>query len=121
LSHIRFKLVYDPRVTRAGRWLRRWSLDELPQFINILRGDMTLVGPRPALPYEVEHYTAYEMQRFQVRPGLTGIWQVYGRSRVPFAEMIEMDLVYIRQRCLLLDLKLLWLTIGAVLLQRGAV
>jgi lipopolysaccharide/colanic/teichoic acid biosynthesis glycosyltransferase len=120
VSHVRFKLNHDPRVTRIGRWLRRFSLDELPQFINVLCGDMTVVGPRPALPYEVELYTPYQWQRFQARPGITGIWQVYGRSRVPFTEMIEMDLTYIRCRSLLLDLKLIWLTIAVVLLQRGA-
>jgi lipopolysaccharide/colanic/teichoic acid biosynthesis glycosyltransferase len=116
-----FKLEHDPRITRAGRWLRRLSLDELPQLVNVLRGDMSLVGPRPALDYEVEHYAPYHWQRFQVRPGITGMWQVYGRSQVPFAEMIAMDLTYIRNRSFWLDLKLLWLTIGVVLAQRGAV
>jgi len=121
MPRVLFKLEQDPRITRFGRWLRRWSLDELPQFVNVLRGDMTIVGPRPPLWYEVEHYDTYQRQRLQVRPGITGIWQVYGRSRVPFTEMVEMDLAYIRQRSLFLDLKLIWLTVGVVLRQRGAV
>jgi len=115
-----FKIEHDPRVTRIGHWLRRWSLDELPQLLDVLRGDMTLVGPRPALAYEVEQYTPYQQQRLLVLPGITGMWQVYGRSQVPFAYMIELDLAYIRQRSFWLDLKLIILTVGVVLSRRGA-
>lgn len=102
-----YKIANDPRITRVGRVLRRFSLDELPQLINIVRGDMSLVGPRPALPYEVELYGAYERQRLAVPPGLTGLWQVSGRSKLGFKEMIELDLVYINGWSLWRDLIIL--------------
>ena len=115
-----YKLTDDPRVTRVGRWLRRTSLDELPQLLNVLQGSMSLVGPRPPIPYELEHYQPMHWQRLSVRPGLTGIWQVYGRSVSTFDEMVEMDLQYIREQSLLLDLKLLARTVPIVIEGRGA-
>ncbi len=114
-----FKLCDDPRVTRVGRVIRKMSLDELPQFFNVLQGEMTLVGPRPPLPYEVELYSARHMLRLCGKPGLTGPWQVYGRSRVPFGDMVEMDIAYLQQQSIWLDLKLIFLTIPVMMLGRG--
>jgi len=119
-SSARFKLTNDPRVTRIGRILRRTSLDELPQLVNVLKGDMSLVGPRPVPPYEVACYRNGDHQRLAALPGITGLWQVKGRCQVPFEKMIEMDLEYIRKASLWLDLKILLWTIPAVLSQRGA-
>lgn len=110
----------DPRVTRAGRVLRRWSLDELPQLINVLRGEMSLVGPRPELPELAAHYAPWQRRRFSVPQGITGWWQVSGRSDRPKAQHVEDDLHYIRNYSLLLDLEILWRTVGAVLRRRGA-
>ena len=116
-----FKLVGDPRVTPLGRFLRRTSLDELPQFFNVLRGDMSLVGPRPPIPYEARHYRAWHLRRLlQVKPGITGPWQVAGRSQVPFDEMVRMDLRYIAGCSLGLDLRLLLRTVGVVFSGHGA-
>lgn len=115
-----FKIRRDPRVTKVGYLLRRSSLDELPQLFNVLVGDMSLVGPRPALPREVELYTAHDWQRLRVPPGLTCIWQISGRSRLPFPEQLELDLQYIEQRSLWKDLKIMALTIPAVLTGDGA-
>jgi lipopolysaccharide/colanic/teichoic acid biosynthesis glycosyltransferase len=114
-----YKLVDDPRVTRIGQFIRKYSIDELPQFINVLRGEMTLVGPRPPLPYEVEAYGPHEWIRLFGKPGLTGTWQVYGRSRVPFQEMVEMDIEYLGHQSILLDLKLIALTLPVMLQGRG--
>lgn len=114
-----YKLVDDPRVTRVGRFIRKYSIDELPQFINVLRGEMTLVGPRPPLPYEVEEYSPRDMLRLLGKPGLTGTWQVYGRSRVPFKKMVEMDVEYLREQSILQDLKLIVLTLPVMLRGRG--
>ncbi len=114
-----YKLVDDPRVTRIGRFMRKTSIDELPQFINVLRGEMTLVGPRPPLPYEVEAYDARDWVRLCGKPGLTGTWQVYGRSRVPFKKMVEMDIEYLGQQSLAQDLKLIALTLPVMLQGRG--
>jgi lipopolysaccharide/colanic/teichoic acid biosynthesis glycosyltransferase len=116
----KFKLINDPRVTRVGRFLRKFSLDELPQLLNVLKGDMSLVGPRPVPPYEVAGYQARHHNRFAAWPGITGWWQVKGRCRVSFEEMIRMDVDYIRNASLWLDLKILFLTIPAVLSRRGA-
>jgi lipopolysaccharide/colanic/teichoic acid biosynthesis glycosyltransferase len=116
----RFKLVADDRWTRAGRWLRRSSLDELPQLWNVVRGDMSLVGPRPAIPYEVEHYPPHWFERFDVRPGLTGLWQVSGRSRLPIPDMIRLDIAYVRRRSLRLNVWILLRTVPTVLSMRGA-
>ena len=115
-----FKMVRDPRITRAGRWLRRTSLDELPQILNVLRGEMSLVGPRPALPIEVVTYTAKSRARLGGLPGITGSWQVAGRAEIPFERQVEMDSRYLRERSLLLDLSLLARTVPAVLSGRGA-
>jgi lipopolysaccharide/colanic/teichoic acid biosynthesis glycosyltransferase len=117
---VTFKMRSDPRVTRLGRLLRMTSLDELPQLWSVLRGDMSLVGPRPPLPWEVARYGALERRRLAVKPGLTGLWQVHGRSTVPFTGQIAMDLEYIDSQSLRLDLKILLRTISAVLSCRGA-
>ena len=116
----RFKLTSDPRITRVGRVLRKSSLDELPQLLNVLRGHMSLVGPRPAIPYEVEHYPAHWFGRFAVKPGVTGLWQVNGRSEVPLEEMIKLDLEYVERRSLWLNIRILVRTIPAVISLRGA-
>lgn len=115
-----FKIPDDPRVTRIGRFLRRTSMDELPQLWNILLGHMSLVGPRPPVPLEVERYDLDDMQRLFVKPGLTCIWQVSGRSRVPFPQQLEMDLAYIQNRSFWLDMKLILQTLPAVLSADGA-
>ncbi len=115
-----FKMIADPRVTRFGRLLRRSSLDELPQLWNVLRGDMSLVGPRPPIPYEVEHYPPEWFDRFAVKPGITGLWQVSGRSKVTLDEMVRLDVEYARRRTLWLNLWILALTVPAVLGARGA-
>ncbi|MFQ5906544.1 MAG: sugar transferase, partial [bacterium] len=115
-----YKIVEDPRVTRIGRWLRRTSLDELLQIFNVFKGDMSLVGPRPALPYELESYQKWHRKRLTVRPGITGLWQVAGRSGVPFDEMVLMDVYYIENWSLWMDMSLVLKTIPAVLSGRGA-
>jgi exopolysaccharide biosynthesis polyprenyl glycosylphosphotransferase len=115
-----FKMRDDPRITPVGRVLRRLSLDELPQLINVLRGDMSLVGPRPPLPDEVARYDARHLKRLLVKPGLTCIWQVSGRSTVEFAQWMEMDLQYIRSWTVWRDVLLILRTIPAVLFGRGA-
>jgi len=115
-----FKMVDDPRVTRIGHFLRRSSLDELPQFLNVLRGEMSLVGPRPPISYELEHYQDWHKDRLKVKPGLTGLWQVSGRSQVGFDEMVMLDLHYISRWSLLLDLKLIARTIPVMLRGDGA-
>ena len=115
-----YKFQDDPRITRTGRWLRRWSLDELPQLWNVVRGDMSLVGPRPGLASEVESYESWQLARLAVRPGLTGAWQVSGRSEVGFDDCVRMDLAYIENWSLRGDLIILAKTIPAVLRQRGA-
>ncbi len=115
-----FKMKDDPRITKVGKFLRRTSLDELPQLINILKGDMTLVGPRPPVPREVNEYNLNERKRLDVVPGLTCIWQVSGRSEVPFKQQVVMDKDYIRTRSFRKDLMLLFKTIPAVLFGKGA-
>ncbi len=116
-----YKLTDDPRVTRLGRFLRRSSLDELPQFFNVLRGEMSLVGPRPPLPYEFAHYRTWHRRRvLEVKPGLTGLWQVKGRSRTTFDEMVRMDLHYARTWSLWMDIKIIFQTPAAMFTSTGA-
>jgi len=110
----------DPRVTRVGRFLRRTSLDELPQLINVLKGEMSLVGPRPELPWLVEQYEAWQHKRFAVPPGITGWWQINGRSDRPMHLHTDDDIYYIQNYSPLLDLRILWRTIGVVLKGHGA-
>jgi lipopolysaccharide/colanic/teichoic acid biosynthesis glycosyltransferase len=119
-SRVKFKLAHDPRVTRIGSILRRTSLDELPQLFNVLKGEMSLVGPRPVPPYEVAEYQEGDFERLAALPGITGLWQVNGRGEVPFAEMMRMDREYVRQQSLWLDFKILAATIPVVLSGRGA-
>lgn len=119
-ARTKFKLINDDRITRVGRFIRRTSLDEVPQLINVLKGDMSLVGPRPVPLYEVDGYEPNHLERLHALPGLTGMWQVYGRGRVTFEEMIDLDISYVRGHSLLLDLKLLVLTIPAVVRGAGA-
>ena len=117
---ILFKMKDDPRVTRLGRILRRFSLDELPQLINVLKGEMSLVGPRPAVPNEVRQYTLGARRRLEVKPGITCIWQVSGRSELPFVKQVELDVDYIDTQSAWLDLKLIARTVPTVLAGRGA-
>jgi len=119
-SSKRYKLTNDARVTRVGNFLRKTSIDELPQFFNVLRGHMSLVGPRPALQYEVDLYSNHDRLRLSGKPGLTGPWQVYGRSKVSFPEMVQMDIDYLHQQSLRQDLKLIVLTVPVMLLGHGA-
>ncbi len=116
----KFKLTNDPRVTRVGRLLRKTSLDELPQLVNVLKGEVSLVGPRPVPTYEVDEYQAWHRERLAALPGVTGLWQVNGRCQVSFDESIRMDIEYVRHQSLGLDVKILLLTIPAVLSGRGA-
>lgn len=120
-SGAKFKLSNDDRVTRFGRILRKTSLDELPQLVNVLRGEMSLVGPRPDVPYAVQCYRPWQYQRLAALPGITGLWQTNGRCNVSFDEMVRMDIEYINNQSLWLDIKILLLTIPAVLSAEGAV
>jgi lipopolysaccharide/colanic/teichoic acid biosynthesis glycosyltransferase len=115
-----FKVPDDPRVTRAGKWLRKLTLDELPNFWNVVRGDMALVGPRPELPDMLQNYTPEQMRKFSVKPGVTGLAQVSGRGNLLFQETVRYDLEYVRGRSIRLDLALLWRTIVNVAVKRGA-
>lgn len=115
-----FKMKDDPRVTRIGRFIRRHSIDEFPQFLNVLLGDMSVVGPRPPLPREVAQYDEWAMQRLAVKPGLTGPWQVGGRSDVDFDDMVRLDLGYIARRSVAMDLKIILQTIAVVFTGKGA-
>ena len=115
-----FKMKDDPRVTRVGRFLRKSSLDELPQLFNVLLGDMSLVGPRPPLPSEVRAYTLEDRKRLNVIPGITGLWQVSGRSDLPFRRQVQLDQAYIRSHSLASDLKILLKTVPAILTGKGA-
>jgi lipopolysaccharide/colanic/teichoic acid biosynthesis glycosyltransferase len=115
-----YKLTRDPRVTAVGSFLRRTSLDELPQLFNVLRGDMSLVGPRPPVLYELEHYQEWHKRRLAIRPGLTGLWQVSGRSSVPFDEMVLLDLYYIEHRSTWMDLGIMARTLPVMLTGNGA-
>jgi exopolysaccharide biosynthesis polyprenyl glycosylphosphotransferase len=115
-----FKIKDDPRVTRMGHWLRRFSLDELPQFYNVLRGDMSIIGPRPPLQEEVAEYQPWHMRRLDIAPGITGLWQVSGRSELPFDEMALLDIYYVEQWRPALDLQILLRTIPTILFGDGA-
>ncbi len=115
-----FKMKNDPRITSVGRFLRKTSLDELPQLWNVLRGDMSLVGPRPPLPREVAKYSEYDLQRLWVIPGCTGLWQATERNNVGFEEMVELDLEYIQKRSLLFDVEIILLTVIAIIHPNGA-
>jgi exopolysaccharide biosynthesis polyprenyl glycosylphosphotransferase len=115
----KYKLTRDPRITRVGAFIRATSLDELPQLFNVLRGEMSIVGPRPAIRYEVEQYRYRHRYRLLVKPGITGIWQVYGRSKVDFETLVSMDLHYVTDGTFWLDLKLIVLTFGVVFKRSG--
>jgi exopolysaccharide biosynthesis polyprenyl glycosylphosphotransferase len=115
-----FKISDDPRVTRVGRFVRRTSIDELPQLWNVLRGDMSLVGPRPPLPGEVEHYEGWQREKLEVVPGITCLWQISGRSHIGFTEWMRLDVEYIRKQSFALDMKILARTLPAVVSRRGA-
>lgn len=115
-----FKMKNDPRVTSVGRFIRKTSMDELPQLVNVLKGEMSLVGPRPPLPREVHEYTSYDMQRLTVIPGCTGLWQVSGRNRLGFKEMVELDLRYIEKRSILLDIFILLRTFRVLIGSKDA-
>ena len=118
--HLAFKAKDDPRVTRVGRLLRRTSLDELPQVLNVLLGTMSIVGPRPCIPYEVDRYSERDLARLYAKPGITGPWQVQGRGRTSFKQMVEMDLDYVMNHSVGRDLLILLRTVPAVLIGRGA-
>ncbi|WP_369901752.1 sugar transferase [Bacillus manliponensis] len=120
VSGAMFKMKEDPRVTKIGKFIRKTSIDELPQLINVLKGEMSLVGPRPPLSREVKEYTSYDKQRLLVTPGCTGLWQVTERNNVGFEEMVELDLEYISKRGLMYDLKIILKTIQVMIKSNGA-
>ncbi|CAM3269372.1 sugar transferase [Paenibacillus lupini] len=115
-----FKMKEDPRITKVGKFIRKTSIDELPQLWNVIKGDMSLVGPRPALPREVQNYSSYDKLRLKVLPGCTGLWQVSGRNELSFQEMVELDLKYIEERGFLFDLKLVLLTVRVMFGSKNA-
>jgi len=115
-----FKMKRDPRITRTGAWVRRFSVDEFPQFLNVLKGDLAIVGPRPPVPREVAQYSIEERKRLHVKPGLTCLWQIQGRSEIPFKEQVRLDLQYIHSQSLRNDLWIMLQTIPAILLGHGA-
>ncbi len=119
-DNLTFKMKRDPRITWIGKHLRRWSIDEMPQLVNVLKGEMSMVGPRPPLPHEVKHYGPYEKKRLEVKPGLTCLWQISGRSDLPFAIQVKLDRRYVETRNLLLDFKILLKTLPVILLGKGA-
>lgn len=115
-----FKMKKDPRVTRVGRFIRRFSIDELPQLLNVLVGDLSIVGPRPPLPKEVAEYTLEDRKRLHVKPGLTCLWQIKGRSDIPFSQQVQLDLEYINSQTIWDDIKIILKTVPAVLTGKGA-
>jgi lipopolysaccharide/colanic/teichoic acid biosynthesis glycosyltransferase len=117
---ITFKIKDDPRITNVGKWLRKFSLDELPQLINVLKGDMSIVGPRPPLPREVERYTLEDRRRLEVTPGITCIWQISGRANIDFSGQVLLDVRYIESQSFWTDLKIIFRTFPAVLMSKGA-
>lgn len=120
VSGAMFKMKEDPRITKIGKFIRRTSIDELPQLINVLQGEMSLVGPRPPLLREVKEYTSYDKQRLLVTPGCTGLWQVSGRSNLSFEQMVELDIYYIIQRNIMFDIKILLRTVKVLLKSNDA-
>ncbi|ADH09681.1 sugar transferase [Bacillus thuringiensis] len=120
VSGAMFKMKEDPRITKIGKFIRRTSLDELPQLINVLKGEMSLVGPRPPLPREVKEYTAYDKQRLLVIPGCTGLWQVSGRNNLGFKEMVQLDLQYIEKGSILFDIFIIFKTVKEVFCSKEA-
>ena len=114
------KIIDDPRITRIGKIIRKTSIDELPQLFNILKGDMSLVGPRPPIPSEVSQYNEYQMQRLMAKPGLTCYWQIGGRNAIDFDEWVELDLNYIEERNIFIDLKIIIMTIPVLLGDKNA-
>lgn len=115
-----FKMKNDPRITKVGKVIRKFSIDELPQLFNVLIGDMSLVGPRPPVPKEVAEYTLEDRKRLHIKPGITCIWQISGRSDIPFKQQVELDMKYISSQSLWTDMKILILTIPAVITGKGA-
>ncbi|MCT3211842.1 sugar transferase [Limosilactobacillus reuteri] len=115
-----FKMKDDPRITKIGHFIRKHSLDELPQFLNVLRGDMSLVGPRPPLPSEVEEYSEYDKQRLFVIPGCTGLWQATERNEVGFNEMVQLDIQYIQRASFMFDLWIIWKTVLIIVKPNGS-
>jgi len=115
-----YKVVDDPRVTRFGSLLRKTNLDELPQLVNILKGEMSFVGPRPDVPFAVSMYKSWHLKRLDIKPGITGLWQVCGRKELPFEGMVRLDLSYIKRQSLLLDAKIMLLTVGTILKGDGS-
>ncbi|MEG7862608.1 sugar transferase [Bacillus mobilis] len=120
VSGAMFKMKEDPRVTKIGKFIRKTSIDELPQLLNVLKGNMSLVGPRPPLLREVKEYTPYDKQRLLITPGCTGLWQVSGRSSIGFEEMVELDLIYIQKRSVFFDLKIIFKTFFVLLGSKDA-
>jgi lipopolysaccharide/colanic/teichoic acid biosynthesis glycosyltransferase len=115
-----FKMKNDPRITKVGRFIRRYSIDEMPQFLNVLLGDLSIVGPRTPVPREVAQYTLDDRKRLHIKPGLTCLWQIQGRSEIPFKEQVRLDLQYIHSQSVIKDLMIMVKTVPAVLLGRGA-
>lgn len=120
ISGAMFKMKKDPRITKVGKFIRKTSIDELPQLWNVIRGDMSLVGPRPPLPREVNEYTSYDKLRLKATPGCTGLWQISGRNELSFSEMVELDLRYINERSMLFDLKIILKTVKVLLGSKDA-
>lgn len=120
VSGAMFKMKEDPRITKIGKFIRKTSIDELPQLINVLKGEMSLVGPRPPLQREVKVYTSYDKQRLLVMPGCTGLWQVSGRNNLGFEEMVELDLKYIKERNFWYDIRIIFKTIKIMIISNGA-
>ncbi|SDX65575.1 sugar transferase [Paenibacillus sp. CF384] len=115
-----FKMKEDPRVTRVGRFIRKTSIDELPQLWNVIKGEMSIVGPRPPLPREVAEYTSYDKLRLKAMPGCTGLWQISGRNGLSFGEMVELDLAYIEQRSIYFDIKIMCKTVKVIVGRKDA-
>jgi lipopolysaccharide/colanic/teichoic acid biosynthesis glycosyltransferase len=115
-----FKIAKDPRITKVGKIIRRFSIDELPQLVNVIKGEMSIIGPRPLATYETEEFTEYENLRHKVKPGLTCLWQISGRSDTTFEQMIGLDLKYLRKMSIFTDIRILFKTVGVVVLGKGA-